>query len=242
VITEKTSAPRTRLSDDYFRIRDFEYAQPLYDLAFLLEVEALRAGKEIPKYRIFSLWKAAYRIDGYTTSIDRWLDGKLRDKDLDIVPSSRIRQYLQTIRTTATLPELQAFDRENARRMLRLRSVRGLGASKIAELFRQDLSEKPGPNGGATVESGYDIGLENESVVVALGPEATNWQPAHVIPPLLRFLREIERNTDRCLWKIDGLKNGIRPVSSGFIVSLATAHTPFSLPNILESETNCRDL
>src|SRR5205814_7112606 len=103
--------------------------------------------------------------------------------------------YLQTVRTIGTLSEVQAFDRENARRMLRLRSVRGLGASKIAELFRQDLSEKPGPNGDAAVESGYDVGLENESVVVALGREATDWQAAHVIPPLLRFLRQIERNT-----------------------------------------------
>src|SRR5207249_3713076 len=172
MITEPVPELRKAPGQDYFRIRDFEYAQPLYDLAFLLEVEALRAGKEIPKYRIFSLWKAAYRMDGYTTSIDRWLDGKLRDKELDIVPSFRIKQYLQSIRTTGTLPELQAFDKEDARRMLRLRSVRGLGASKIAELFRQDLSEKPGPNGDAAVESGYDVGLENERSVLALGSEA----------------------------------------------------------------------
>jgi histidinol phosphatase-like PHP family hydrolase/predicted nuclease with RNAse H fold/dephospho-CoA kinase len=235
VITEKTSTPRTRLSDDYFRIRDFEYAQPLYDLAFLLEVEALRTGKEIPKYRIFSLWKAAYRMDGYTTSIDRWLDGKLRDKGLDIVPSPRIKQYLQNIRTTGTLPELQAFDRENARRMLRLRSVRGLGASKIAELFRQDLSEKPGANGNAGAESGYDIGLENESVVVARDAEAAEWQAAHVVPPLLRFLCQIERNVGECRWKIDGFKNGIQRVRSGFVVSLATTDTTLSIRNILES-------
>jgi histidinol phosphatase-like PHP family hydrolase/predicted nuclease with RNAse H fold/dephospho-CoA kinase len=233
--TEHAIKIRRSLGEDYFRIRDFEYAQPLYDLAFLLEVEALRAGKEIPKYRIFSLWKAAYRMDGYTTSIDRWLDGKLRDKELDIVPSSRIKQYLQNIRTTGTLPELQAFDRENARRMLRLRSVRGLGASKIAELFRQDLSEKAGANGNAAAESGYDVGLENESVVVALDREAAEWQAAHVVPPLLRFLRQIEKNIGRGLWKIDGFKNGIQRVSSGFVVSLATMDTPLSIRNVVES-------
>src|SRR3989442_8866308 len=29
------------LSNDYLRIRDFQYAQPLYDLAYLLEVDAI---------------------------------------------------------------------------------------------------------------------------------------------------------------------------------------------------------
>src|SRR5438309_9953287 len=174
-------------------------------------------------------------MDVYTTSIDRWLDGKLRDKELDIVPSSRIKQYLQSIRTTGTLPELQAFDRENARRMLRLRSVRGLGASKIAELFRQDLSEKPGANGNAGGESGYDIGLENESVVMTRDGESAEWQAAHVVPPLLRFLRQIERSAGKCRWKIDGFKNGIQRVSSGFVVSLATTGTTLSIRNIIES-------
>jgi hypothetical protein len=31
----------TTISKEYFRLRDFEYAQPLYDLAFLIEVDAL---------------------------------------------------------------------------------------------------------------------------------------------------------------------------------------------------------
>ena len=235
MITERTSTIRARLSDDYFRIRDFEYAQPLYDLAFLLEVEALRTGKDIPKYRIFSLWKAAYRMDGYTTSIDRWLDGKLRDKELDVVPSSRIKQYLQSIRTSGTLPELQAFDKENARRMLRLRSVRGLGASKIAELFRQDLLEKRATNGNAAAESGYVIGLENGERFAAREGESAEWQAAHVVPPLLRFLRELEGNAGRCRWKIEGLNNSIQRVSSGFVVSLATTDTTLSVYNIIKS-------
>src|SRR5436305_15308320 len=71
-----------RLTSDYFRIRDFEYAQPLYDLAFLLEVDAIFKGQEIPKYRTFSLWRAAYSLDGYGTTFDRWLDGTLTDLDL----------------------------------------------------------------------------------------------------------------------------------------------------------------
>jgi histidinol phosphatase-like PHP family hydrolase/predicted nuclease with RNAse H fold/dephospho-CoA kinase len=234
MITEPVPEFRKSLGEDYFRIRDFEYAQPLYDLAFLLEVEALRAATEVPKYRIFSLWKAAYRMDGYTTSIDRWLDGKLRDKELDIVPSPRIKQYLQSIRTTGTLPELQAFDRENARRILRLRAVRGLGASKIAEFFRQDISGKPTVSGDGSSESGYDVGLENGSGAICRDDETAEWQAAHVIPPLLRFLRQIEKNVGRCRWKIDGFKNGIQRVSSGFVVSLITTDKTFSIRNILE--------
>ena len=62
------------LGSDYFRIRDFEYVQPLYDLAFLLEVDALAKGTEVPKYRTFSLWRAGYSLDGYGTTVDRWLD------------------------------------------------------------------------------------------------------------------------------------------------------------------------
>ncbi len=120
------------LADDYFRIRDFEYVQPLYDLAFLLEVEALASGTEVPKYRTFSLWRAGYSLAGYGTTIDRWLDGTARDEDLDYIPSSRIRQYLTKIRKTGTIPELKPFRSERFDRCLRLRAVRGLGPNKIA--------------------------------------------------------------------------------------------------------------
>src|SRR3954467_3078362 len=95
---EAHSAPG--LDRHYFRPRDFEYVQPLYDLAFLLEVAALAAGHEVPKYRTFSLWRAGYSLDGYGTSIDRWLDGDIANGDLDYVPTSRIRQYLSNVRKT----------------------------------------------------------------------------------------------------------------------------------------------
>ena len=111
----KAKAPNSpstfRIRSDYFRRRDFEIVQPLYDLAFLLEVGALSSGAEPPKYRTFSLWRAAYSLDGYSTVIDRWMDGALQDQDLDYVPSSRIRQYLTQIRETGTLAELSAFER-----------------------------------------------------------------------------------------------------------------------------------
>src|SRR5712671_8195213 len=91
------------LPSDYFRIRDFEYVQPLYDFSFLLEVGALAKGSEVPKYRTFSLWRAGYSLDGYGTMIDRWLEGVASDTDLDYVPSSRIREYLNKIRKTGTI-------------------------------------------------------------------------------------------------------------------------------------------
>jgi hypothetical protein len=100
---------RKSLTENYFRIRDFEYVQPLYDLAFLLEVDALSKGAEIPQYRTFSLWRAAYSLDGYGTTVDRWIDDCAKDSDLDYIPSARIREYLKKVRSTGTLPELQAY-------------------------------------------------------------------------------------------------------------------------------------
>ncbi len=126
------SSTRPAFPADYFRIRDFEYVQPLYDLAFLLEVDALSKGSDIPQYRTFSLWRAAYSLDGYGTVVDRWIDGNAKDSDLDYVPSARIREYLKKVRSSGTVPELRAYRSEPFKRTLRLRSVRGLGPSKIA--------------------------------------------------------------------------------------------------------------
>jgi histidinol phosphatase-like PHP family hydrolase/predicted nuclease with RNAse H fold/dephospho-CoA kinase len=222
-----TSSVRSRipvaLSQDYFRIRDFEYAQPLYDLAFLLEVDALRIGRDVPKYRIFSLWKAAYRMDGYTTAIDRWLDGKLPERELDIVPSARIRHYLTEIRETGTLTELAALDRERAESMLRLRSVRGFGASRIAELFREDLSNVvQAPSEVSSPVEGYDVGagIPNGGRNGARSGSET-WQTAHVVPPLLRFLQEIDKKLGQRQWRIPNIKDGIRPVNSPFVVQVS---------------------
>src|SRR5437763_14192862 len=92
--------PSKRIPGDYFRFRDFEYVQPLYDLAFLLEVDALASKAEVPKYRTFSLWRAALSLDSYTSTIDRWLDGILADEQLDSVPTPRIQEYLWSVKKT----------------------------------------------------------------------------------------------------------------------------------------------
>jgi histidinol phosphatase-like PHP family hydrolase/predicted nuclease with RNAse H fold len=220
------STPPQSISDDYFRIRDFEYAQPLYDLAFLLEVDALRTGREVPKYRIFSLWKAAYRLDGYTTAIDRWLDEQLPDRELDIVPSPRIRHYLTEIRRTGTLSELSALDRERAESMLRFRSMRGYGASRIAELFREDASSVAQPSAEAEASAGYDVGAGVPHAASRWPSNSPDeWQTAHIVPPLLRFLREVGSHGGERRWWIPAIKDGIRPVVSPFSVQSSDAQS-----------------
>lgn len=205
---------------DYFRIRDFEYVQPLYDLAFLLEVDALAKGTEVPKYRTFSLWRAGYSLDGYGTTIDRWLDGTARDEDLDYVPSSRIRQYLTNIGRSGTIPELRTYRSERFDRCLRLRSVRGLGPSKIAltlssrslseEWFRQDATNLASNRGRITeLYNGLNVGP---------------WQTAHIVPPLLRFLHTVQEFHDGSLgWEVSGITDPFEPVTGPVNIVVNTA-------------------
>lgn len=212
----KANAPnsqyRFRIRPDYFRRRDFEIVQPLYDLAFLLEVGALSSGTEPPKYRTFSLWRAAYSLDGYSTVIDRWMDGELSDRDLDYVPSARIRQYLTQIRETGTLAELNTFDTDPFHRCLRLRSVRGLGPNKIAlSILAPDPTEW-------LDRTGLELDVSSDQILALFsGRNAGPWQTAHVIPPLLRFLRAVQMQTKMHIgWGISNLndpfENALSPV------------------------------
>jgi histidinol phosphatase-like PHP family hydrolase/predicted nuclease with RNAse H fold/dephospho-CoA kinase len=179
-----------RIRPDYFRRRDFEIVQPLYDLAFLLEVGALSSGTEPPKYRTFSLWRAAYSLDGYNTVIDRWMDGELDDGALDYVPSVRIRQYFTQIKETGTLAELNTFDTDPFHRCLRLRSVRGLGPTKIALSI-----QAPDPTEWLD-RTGLDLEVSPDRVLALFsGRNAGPWQTAHIVPPLLRFLRTVQMQT-----------------------------------------------
>jgi len=200
---------------DYFRIRDFEYVQPLYDLAFLLEVDALAKGTEIPKYRTFSLWRAGYSLDGYGTTIDRWLDGTARDEDLDYVPSSRIRQYLTNVGRSGTIPELRTYRSERFDRCLRLRSVRGLGPSKIATtLSLRSLSDDWFRQDPTNLASNRDRILE-----LCNGLNVGPWQTAHIVPPLLRFLHTIQEFHDRDLgWQLDGITDPFEPVAGPLLI------------------------
>lgn len=212
----KSSAPISkstfRIRPDYFRRRDFEIVQPLYDLAFLLEVGALSSGAEPPKYRTFSLWRAAYSLDGYNTVIDRWMDGELDDCDLDYVPSVRIRQYLTQIKETGTLAELHTFDTDPFHRCLRLRSVRGLGPNKIALSI-----QAPDPTQWLD-RTGLDLEVSPDRVLALFsGRNAGPWQTAHIVPPLLRFLRTVQMQTKLPIrWGIlnlnDPFENALCPI------------------------------
>jgi len=217
------------MSSDYFRLRDFEYAQPLYDLAFLLEVDALAKGNEIPKYRTFSLWRAGYSLDGYGTTIDRWLEGTIGDEDLDCIPSARIRQYLTNIRLSGTVPELHSYRTEQHDRCLRLRSVRGLGPSKIAATLL------PGFSADDWLYQSI-AGLDADPDRLARLYHTSNagpWQTAHIVPPLLRFLNKLqEHGLGTARWELSGISDPFKPVDGP--VSVATNGASDSLGTAVE--------
>ena len=210
-IKEPQWRPGKGAAEDYFRIRDFEYVQPLYDLAFLLEVAALAEGTEVPKYRTFSLWRAGYSLDGYGTTIDRWLDGTAVDSDLDYVPSSRIREYLQNVRKSGTIPELRAYRHERFARCLRLRSVRGLGPSQIALTASSDL-----PSEEWFSQAAIKLSLQRDRITQLYnGNHAGPWQTAHIVPPLLRLLRAMETAVGQSAsWGISGISDPFEPVTA----------------------------
>jgi histidinol phosphatase-like PHP family hydrolase/predicted nuclease with RNAse H fold/dephospho-CoA kinase len=192
----------------YFRLRDFEYAQPLYDLAFLLEIDALSKGAEVPKYRTFSLWRAGYSLDGYGTTIDRWLDGEIKDEALDYVPSSRIRRYLENIREIGMIPELLSLRSEEYDRCLRLRAIRGLGPNKIAATLLPDCSAVE----WCRAVAGPDVDIERVSRAYN-GTDSRIWQTAHIVPPLLRFLNKLEKLGVRAAgWQLRGVADPLKPV------------------------------
>ena len=219
----------TTISKEYFRLRDFEYAQPLYDLAFLIEVDALAKGNEVPKFRTFSLWRAGYSLDGYGTTIDRWLEGTMRDEDLDYLPSARIRQYLTNIRIGGTVPELHSYRTEQHDRCLRLRSIRGLGPSKIAATLMPGCSAEDWLHqsiGGLDVDPDRVARLYHAS-------NAGPWQTAHIIPPLLRFLNKLQDyGLHSARWELSGISDPFKPVDGP--ISVATNGASDSLGTAVE--------
>jgi histidinol phosphatase-like PHP family hydrolase/predicted nuclease with RNAse H fold/dephospho-CoA kinase len=203
------------LPRDYLRIRDFEYVQPIYDLAFLLEVEALAKGAEIPKYRTFSLWRAAYSLDGYGTSVDRWLDGSIKSSELDYVPSNRIAQYVRSVRHSGSIPELRPYRSEKYARCLRLRALRGLGPSQIA------LTVTSGSLREEWLNHVVSLNLQRERITdLYSGSNRGPWQTAHVVPPLLRFLNALEEASGKRLgWGVSGIADPFESIRGRITVS-----------------------
>jgi histidinol phosphatase-like PHP family hydrolase/predicted nuclease with RNAse H fold/dephospho-CoA kinase len=216
-MTRRLAASRSRrVAEDYFRIRDFEYVQPLYDLAFLLEIDALATESEVPKYRTFSLWRAALSLDSYNAIIDRWLDGDSPEAAFDTVPSPRIREYLRSVKKTGTISELRRFRGGGFARSLRLRAVRGLGPTNIA----LTISSRFAP--AEWFESAtINLNLHRERITRLYNRESIGpWQTAHVIPPLLRFLHAIEKVSGRSYrWDISGAADPFNPITDKIAVS-----------------------
>ena len=228
------AAARKELRPDYWLPRDFEYVQLLHDLAFFLEIDALAKRSPVPTYRAFSLFRAAYRLDSYDTTISRWLSGFDAHDVLDYIPTKRIREYLTFIQETGTLPELGAFEDVQYDRARRLRSVRGLGPAAIAGTLTSD--------GAETERLAIDTMLKSFSETAQRlyhGAAQRKWQAAHVVPPLMRLLHSIENAAEHPLhWELDGIKDPLTPVRSSFstYVSLCSSDIDHFLDIALTSE------
>ncbi len=204
------------LDSDYFRPRDFEHVQPLYDLAYLLQIDALAKNEDVPEYRVFALWKAALSLDGYTTNVNRWLHGDADDDTLDSDPSSRIKDHLLKIEATGTVPELQELSTPAHQACLRLRSVRGLGIKQVAGAIM-----KGRPPEDWLSDAVKASGFKAQELLGGLGwrKQILPGESAHVVPPLLRMLHEMENIIGLpCLWAIPNLGDGLEPIIDGFCV------------------------
>jgi histidinol phosphatase-like PHP family hydrolase/predicted nuclease with RNAse H fold/dephospho-CoA kinase len=203
------------LGPDYFRPRDFEYVQPLYDLAYLLQIEAITKKEDVPEYRVFALWKAALGLDGYTTNVNRWLHSDTDEDLLDSDPSSRIKGYLQKIEETGTIPELKELNSPAHQASLRLRSVRGLGIKQVAAALSKERSWEDWVS-DAMRATEFEA---QELFDIWEGTSSSPWEAAHIVPPLLRLLRGIENIAGQPYsWAIPGLGDGLQPIDGAFDV------------------------
>ena len=223
----------SRLKNDYFRLRDFEYAQPIYDLAYFLEVDAVAKGLEIPKYRTFSLWRAAYSFDGYSTELDRWLNQEIGDDYLDYVPSSRIRNYLLAIRQSGTIPELDNYANDEFERIRRLRAVKGLGFSQLAKT----LSEGHMPAEQWLNAAILSTQLSKDDVLNIYQGAFGTWQSAHIVPPLVRLLHGFEAGpeNDR-ICSIDQVLDGVLPITRPFLVEISGVSSRPKIETVLSTQ------
>lgn len=206
-----------KIPDNYFEIRDFEYSQFIYDLVYISEIASLAVRKKITKYRLKSLSRAAYSIDGYSTQTSDWLNGNIEDNELDYVPSLRIKKYLYTIKNTGRLNELDQIMGRHMDGCLRLRSIPRVRKKQIARVY-----------GG--LKNNSDVFIEIASTCnttpkiierIFTGQQFGKFQKAHIYPPLFRFMKSIEVLYSYNLrWKILGIKEKISTVENVFRVAI----------------------
>ena len=223
--------------EDYLRLRDFEYAQPLYDLAFILDYEAAKGERKSEKYRTSALFKAAYKLDGYSTSVDRWLSSPNEIK-LDLAPSARIAKHLKEIKNIGYLSELGADYLKTWNTPLKLRTFSGLGSKLIAKLCDKGNNLTP----EAKIKIAAQKGLDEITLERHFKNSIFPWQAAHVVPPLLRLLLRIEDNSpQKIFWSIEGIKDSTTPINKKVKVYFSSPNTSKdfiwdSFRNSLDSE------
>lgn len=203
------------IPDNYFGIRDFEYSQFIYDLVYLSEIASLAEGSNITKFRLKSLSKAAYSIDGYSTQISDWLNGDLENTKLDYVPSLRIKKYLQDIKDLGSLVELDDLQNTNSDGCLRLRSIPRVKKKQIARLYKNPANRALVFNEIAATCNTTVKRIEK----IYNGVEYGKWQKAHIFTPLFRFIKSIEElYGDSIKWKVLGINKNQSTIENIFRV------------------------
>jgi len=211
-------------------LRDFEFAQPIYDLAFGLDVLRYYKGLSDGSYRSTSLWLAAYRLDGYSTSVKRMLLGQ-KSGVPDVLPSDRIIRYLAEIDKTSTLTELVGIRNKIGDAPFRLRKIAGMGPATIAlylkagERKRRELRENFLPS-----VRYFQTDLEK----VAEGSDVTIWQKAHVYPPAYRLLKRLASYLNNNLCSIKMTLPTEEFVRGKFEITLVLKDVRFTIPTIIQ--------
>lgn len=178
--------------EPYFRYRDYEFAQPLYDLAFVLEIASLIERVKTPKYRKLALWKAALAIDSYGSFVEESLIANVAKGEPEFEPSDRIKVHLKSIQKGGAIAELESLLLDKRyQAALRLRSLRGLGPSHIAEIVTSMDVHHTNPS-SVTMSAGVDVEV---LAATYCGDRFGTWQAAHIVPPILRILKSIETLT-----------------------------------------------
>jgi len=221
---------KKKLIEDYFYLRNYEYAQYLYDIAYIDELKCLSNNTKISKYRIKSLMNAAFNIDGYSNSIYRWLnDEKDTNNLISYQPSHRIKKYLVSLQLGNIDQILHHKITSTEIGCLRLRSIRGVRKKYLTDIINADdlspiLTDKIIDKLNVT---------RKEIIETFKGNAFGQWQTAHIVPPLLRFLNTIELEIQKKIRiKIIGIDNAISPVISPIKIEICSSNFNFDKINI----------